>query len=82
MSDAGFTCGTDATLGPSQDLLPCSRVGGFLQKSTFFEVLGRSRLHMCCDTHGVVSPMPVLGLGRVVEVWGSLGLLCPHAPCL
>lgn len=38
---------------------------------------------VCCDTHGLVSPMPVLGLGRVVEkVQDSGGLLCPHTACL
>ena len=40
-------------------------------------------MRVCCDTHGLVSPMPVLGLGKVVEkMWGSQGLLCPHTPRL
>lgn len=77
-SDTGFSRWTDTALGPSQDLLPRSRAGGFLQKSSFFEVLGRSGVQVCCVTCGLVSPVPVLGLGRVVEkVWGSRGAAVP-----
>lgn len=60
-------------------LIVLLRCREFLQKSTFFAVLGRSRERVCCVTHGLVSPMPVLGLGRAVEkVWGS----CAPAHCV